>query len=180
MLTQKKSMKIQFVLNFIAKRKAKLDQNKNPILTYPDGWLKLVDEEYWEYKPMFTNSKVELLDILEYQKTKVNNIFYHEIGNLGSDWNLDMFKHVIISCFTIKPPRASSYIKVPAPYNNSKCALINIHNTDNKCFEWCMKYHQTKKIKHDDRVSVLSKIEDKYKYDDILKIVHPVQKYVYK
>ena len=31
MLTQKKSMKIQFVLNFIAKRKAKLDQNNEPI-----------------------------------------------------------------------------------------------------------------------------------------------------
>ena len=42
-------MKLRFVLNFIAKRKAKLDQNNEPILTYPDGWLKLVDEEYWEY-----------------------------------------------------------------------------------------------------------------------------------
>ena len=47
---------------------------------------------------------------------------------------------------TIKPPRASSYIKTPAPYNNSRCGLINIKNEkDNKCFEWCMKYNQTKK-----------------------------------
>ena len=52
-------MKIQFVLNFIATRTAKHDKNDQPILTYPDGWLKLVDGEYWEYKPMFTNSKVE-------------------------------------------------------------------------------------------------------------------------
>ena len=169
-------MKIQFVLNFIATRKAKLDQNKNPILTYPEGWLKLVDEEYWEYKPMTTNSKVDqtvrsnLLDILESQKNKIRNVFYHEIGNLGSDWVLDRYKHVIISCFTIKPPRASSYIDTPAPYNNPKCGLINIQN-DDKCFEWCMKYHQTKKIKnadklHADRVSVLRNIKDKYNYDD--------------
>ena len=140
-------MKIQFVLNFIATRAAKYDKNDQPILTYPDGWLKLVDEQYWEYKLMTTSSKVDqtaknnLLDILEYQQKKNIN----EIGHLGSDWKLDRFKHVIISCFTTKPPRASSYIKVPVPYNHNKCVLINIQNIDdNKCFEWCMKY-QTKK-----------------------------------
>ena len=161
-------MKIQFVLNFIATRAAKYDKNDQPILTYPDGWLKLVDEQYWEYKPMFTNSKVDqtakndLLDILEYQQNKISHLFYTEIGHLGSDWKLDRFKQVNISCFTIKPPRASSYIDTPAPYNNPKCGLINIQNKeDNKCFEWCMRYHQTKKLNHDDRVSVLSKIEDK-------------------
>ena len=30
-----------------------------------------------------------------------------------------------------------------------------------------MKYHQTKKEKNDDRVSVLRKIDDKYDYEDV-------------
>jgi hypothetical protein len=30
-----------------------------------------------------------------------------------------------------------------------------------------MKYHQSEKKKHDDRVTVLSKLEDKYNYDGI-------------
>jgi len=30
-----------------------------------------------------------------------------------------------------------------------------------------MKYHQTNKVKHDDRISVLSKVEDKCNYDNM-------------
>ena len=30
-----------------------------------------------------------------------------------------------------------------------------------------MKYHQTDKSKHSDRLSVLKKVEDKYKYDNM-------------
>ena len=56
----------------------------------------------------------------------------------------------------------------PAPYNNAKCGLINIKNeSDDECFKWCVKYHQTKQEKHDDRVSVLKKVVDKYSYDDM-------------
>ena len=62
---------------------------------------------------------------------------------------------------------AYHHIPTLAPYNNPKCGLINIQNTDNKCFSYCMKYHQTEKGKHDDRITVLNKVDDKYKYDDI-------------
>ena len=40
-------------------------------------------------------------------------------------------------------------------------------NSDQACFKWCAKYHQTVKSKNSDRLSVLSKIEDKYNYDNM-------------
>ena len=46
--------------------------------------------------------------------------------------------------------------------------VINIRNEDDvECFKWCVKYHQSKKEKHCDRVSVLKKIEDKYDYSNV-------------
>jgi hypothetical protein len=74
---------------------------------------------------------------------------------------------LMVACYEIKPSRGSSYIPTPAPYNNAKCGLINIKNADDKCFSYCMKYHQTGKGNHDDRVTVLNKVDDKYNYDDL-------------
>jgi hypothetical protein len=84
-----------------------------------------------------------------------------------SNWTIKSWKTLSADVFKIIPPRAGSYIKTPERYANSRCGLVNIKNEDQECFKWCMKYHQTKKEKHDDRISVLSKIEDKYKYDGI-------------
>ena len=69
---------------------------------------------------------------------------------------------------TNKPQRGSSWIPTPDRYNNARCGLINIRNEDDvECFKWCVKYHQSKKEKHCDRVSVLKKIEDKYDYSNV-------------
>ena len=68
-------------------------------------------------------------------------------------------------CFEVKPVRGSSYIPTPEKYSNPKCGLVNIQNDDVECFKWCMRYHQTEKSKHCDRLSVLRKVEDKYNYD---------------
>jgi hypothetical protein len=58
--------------------------------------------------------------------------------------------------------RVGSYIESP-PYLGRGC--INIKNeNDDLCFKWCLKYHQTNKSHNDIRLSVLSKINDKYDY----------------
>ena len=67
----------------------------------------------------------------------------------------------------LKESRGSLYIPTPEKYSNPKCGLINIQNDDQECFKWCMKYHQTDKSKHSDRLSVLKKVEDKYNYDNM-------------
>jgi hypothetical protein len=34
--------------------------------------------------------------------------------------------------------RGSSYIPTPVKFAHPKCGLVNIRNTDDKCFKWCM------------------------------------------
>ena len=153
MLKVKKSMKIQSVIEYRVKQ----------LKTNEDG-----DPEY-DFKDIFNNTKAtsvssnNVKEILESQQNKLKELIEASIDS----WQIDCFYYIIISCYTVKPPRASSYIPTPEPYNHNKCGLINIQNQDNKCFEWCMKYHQSNKSKNDDRVSVLSKTNDKYNYDNV-------------
>ena len=72
-----------------------------------------------------------------------------------------------IDFYETKPLRAASYIPTPERYKHAKCGLINIQNPDQECFKWNALYHQTPKGKHDDRLSVLKKVVDKYKWDGI-------------
>jgi hypothetical protein len=72
-----------------------------------------------------------------------------------------------ITFYRIKKARGSSYIATPEPFNNSRCGLINIQNTDEKCFSWCLKYHQSEQIKHCDRTTTLNTIEDNYNYEGV-------------
>ena len=73
----------------------------------------------------------------------------------------------MVTVVQINPVRAASYIPTPVKYNYPKSGLINIQNDDNKCFQWCMRYHQSKKDKHDNRVSVLKKVQDNFNYTGI-------------
>ena len=154
----KKSMKIQTIVDFIIKRKR---DDTDPKPKFADSWIK--KDQYgkpWEYKPMISSTKVQQItsssftQVLETQQDKLKRLYTQESNNLGSDWRVDRFTRFIVACYTIKPPRASSYIPTPEPYNNPKCGLTNIQNKDNKCFQWCLKYHQTSKSKHDDRISM--------------------------
>ena len=85
----------------------------------------------------------------------------------GSGWVVKRYLKLAIDMFEIKVARGSSYIPTPARYANSRCGLINIQNKDQECFKWCMRYHQTQKEKHDARISVLSKMKDKYDYTGV-------------
>ena len=85
----------------------------------------------------------------------------------GSGWHVKQYHTLFIEVYKIKEARGASYIPTPVKYSNPKCGLVNIRNDDNECFKWCMKYHQSEKKKHDDRVTVLSKLEDRYNYEGI-------------
>ena len=165
----------QFEQVVIIFRSVSVDGDGNPPKPrWEDSWIVYDAEKgYYEYKPLITSTKNQqvginnLKDVLDTSKSRMENLFSVEVNNLGSDWRLDRIKYFMIACYEIKPSRASSYIPTPAPYNNPKCGLINIQNTDNKCFSYCMKYHQTEKLKNDHNITILNKIDDKYNYDDI-------------
>jgi hypothetical protein len=109
----------------------------------------------------------ELVDtLLTDIANKIDNPFTN--NNLqGSGWKIKQIKTLYIKVYKIKPPRGSSYIPTPAPYNTSRSGLINIQNDDEECFKWCMKYHQSRQEKHDDRISRLKQVDDKFDYTDV-------------
>ena len=84
-----------------------------------------------------------------------------------SGWRLLNFTSLSFDIYENKAARSGSYIKTPEKYSNPKCGLINIQNTDNKCFMWCMRYHQSPKDKNGARVSNLINVKDKYDYSEI-------------
>jgi hypothetical protein len=53
----------------------------------------------------------------------------------GSGWVLDEILHLDLSIAQYTPVKGSSYIPLPSKLKTKK-AIINIKNSDNKCFMW--------------------------------------------
>ena len=79
----------------------------------------------------------------------------------GSGWNMVKVDRAVIEILPIKPIRGGTYISLPKTYINPKCGLMNIQNTDEECFRYCMLYHQSAQGKNDERISKLNKINEK-------------------
>jgi hypothetical protein len=99
----------------------------------------------------------------------INNLVLELLSEKQQDsgWKVRRIPAIFIQVYQTRPSRGASYIPTPLKYRYPKNCLINIQNDDQMCFAWCMKYHQSKKGKHDDRITVLKKVEDKFIYDGI-------------
>ena len=96
--------------------------------------------------------------------------FFESIEKLtqqSSGWVLSSILYAYVSLYKIQNMRGSSFIPLPEQLKNAKFGLINIKNVDRECFKWCMLYHQTKKAKNDDRLSVLQKVVNKYDFTGV-------------
>jgi hypothetical protein len=83
---------------------------------------------------------------------------------VGSNWAIDRIQNLFAHTHTLKVQRGASYLPSPPKYANPKCGLINPRNTDQECFKYCMRYHQSPQTKHSDRITVLDKTEDIFDY----------------
>ena len=123
---------------------------------------------YPKTRPIPIYSIEQARQILEDYKDTLEDTVIETIEKLiGSNWTVEQIVSMFIVMYSQKPARGSSYIETPAKFKNSKCGLVNIQNNDNECFKYCLLYHQSNKLKHADRVSVLKKIEDKYNWSGI-------------
>ena len=61
--------------------------------------------------------------------------------NEGSGWVIERVNDQYLNISQYAPLVGSSYIELPEELKNSKKGLINLHNTDNKCFMWCHVRH---------------------------------------
>jgi hypothetical protein len=66
----------------------------------------------------------------------VENEFANYLGK-SSGWRLKEVLHLNIKIDVNKPLRGSSYVELPK-FIKDKKAVINIQNTDNACFKWCV------------------------------------------
>ena len=55
----------------------------------------------------------------------------------GSEWRFEKFIKFTIATQKTKSVLGRSYIKLPQVLTNKR-ATLNIKNTDDKCFEWCL------------------------------------------
>ena len=61
--------------------------------------------------------------------------------NEGSGWVIERVNDQYLNISQYAPLVGSSFIELPVELKNSKKALINLRNTDNKCFMWCHVRH---------------------------------------
>jgi hypothetical protein len=132
-------MKIRFRVKFVVELK-KIDSTGKEITDEKD--VVIISK-----KPLkITKYKFE--DVLDALRAEINDRvdgYNNEMG--GSGWVIKEWLVFAIDMFKIKPARGGSYIPTPERYANPKCGLINIKNEDQKCFQWCMKYHQSEEEK---------------------------------
>ena len=99
----------------------------------PDGE-DLITEPHFRSHCMKTVNQHELENQLEEAKQKITQslvLFQKE----GSGWVLDEILHLDLSIARYTPVKGSSYIPLPSKLKAKK-AIINIKNSDNKCFMW--------------------------------------------
>ena len=99
----------------------------------PDGE-DLATEPHFRSLCMKTVNQHELDNQLEEAKQKIIQslvLFQKE----GSGWVLDEILHLDLSIAQYTPVKGSSYIPLPSKLKTKK-AIINIKNSDNKCFMW--------------------------------------------
>jgi len=97
-----------------------------------------------------TNDDIETLINHLYddiEKSEVNALF------VGSGWSFTGWHSYEITTYNIKKLRGKKYIELPKVDDKELSGVINIKNDDDKCFYWCMKYHQSNKGKNDYRLT---------------------------
>jgi hypothetical protein len=101
-------------------------------------------------------------------KNELETKFWNGLENqVGSNWAIDKITKLFAHTHTLKTKKGSSYIPTPARFAAPKCGLINIRNTDQQCFRYCMLYHQSDQSKNSHRLTVLEKVQDKFNYESI-------------
>ena len=101
-----------------------------------------------------TNVKKILAQVIRNILKKIN--IYQQNG---SGWYFKEVFHFEIHTVNFNPMRGSSYIPLP-DWISRKKAIINIRNTDDKCFLWCVLRYLNPKPKNDDRFTDLKQNEN--------------------
>ena len=139
-LRNHRNIKVRFVLVCLMEQKISGDK----------GLTITVQDKAFFHSDTYTNLestdvKKILVQIIRTILDKIR-IYQHN----GSGWYFKELVHFEIHTVNFNPMRGSSYIPLP-DWISRKKAIINIRNTDDKCFLWCVPRYLNPKPKNDDR-----------------------------
>ena len=113
----------------------------------------IYQEPYFSSKTITIINEYEIdkkLEVAEEEILKTIGIWMSE----GSQWVIDEILHHYINIVCYIPLSGNSYIPLPQELRNSKKGLINLKNTENKCFLWCHVRHLNPDKVHPERVKI--------------------------
>ena len=88
--------------------------------------------------------------------------------NEGSGWVIEKVNDQYLNISQYLPLIGSSFIELPKELANSRKGLINLHNTDNKCFMWCHVRHLNPVSDNANRIKKIDKkISSTLNYDGV-------------
>ena len=105
-------------------------------------------EAYEFTQPYFNSTTTTILNRLEirdfYDKAveDILNRIARWISK-GSSWIIERILNFYLNIVSYVPLKGRSYLPLPEELRNSRKGLINLKNTDNKCFLWCHVRHQS-------------------------------------
>ena len=126
LLSEMKGLKYQITL-FVTLKKSKLDGTVEYASVYLNSFVKTVIN--YDFDDSIDKSMSEIFFRLD------NWI------NEGSGWVIERVNDQYLNISQYAPLLGSSFIELPRELKNLKKGLINLRNTDNKCFMWCHVRH---------------------------------------
>ena len=145
-LKQKGSYKAYFTLRVELKKRFLLDGG----------------EAYEFAQPYFNSTTTTILNELEIRGFYDNAV--EEILNRiarwiskGSSWVIERILNLYFNVVSYVPLKGRSYFPLPEELRHSRKGLINLKNTDNRCFLWCHVRHLHPLQKDPQRVTLKDK-----------------------
>ena len=96
----------------------------------------IYSEPYFSSRTMTITNIDQILEKIRLAEEEILNRIAVWLSE-GSGWVVEIVLDHYLNVVTYLPLRGNSYIELPEELRNSKKGLINLQNTDNKCFLWC-------------------------------------------
>ena len=121
-----------------------------------------------EFAPVYFNSVTKT--VINHRFRLVNSfqeiLYMIDVWiNNRPGWNVESIESQYIKIATYMSLSGSSYIDLPAELRSPRKELINIKNTDKKCFSWCHVRHINLSKEHPERID--KQIVKQLNYDRI-------------
>ena len=124
-----------------------------------------------EYSPVYFNSTTKTVINSEFNLDKSFQEILYRIDNWineRSGWIVESIDGEYVNISAYSPLVGNTYIELPDELKNPMKGLINIKNSDNKCFLWCHIRHLNLVKTHPERITKKDKeLVSKLNYEEI-------------